>query len=177
MAHTLLLNADAQPVSLLPLSTVTWQEAMRLMFLDKVTVLEYYDDWEIKTSNDSFKVPSVIMVKDYIHRKTRVSLTRTNLYLRDGYTCQYCGDSFDHRELTYDHVLPRSKGGTTNWENIVAACRPCNTNKGSKIMEPLNIPYMPTYWNLIKRSSEIPVIIHHYSWERFIDPNMKVRLV
>ena len=177
MSHTLLLNADAQPVSMLPLSTVTWQDAMRLMFLDKVSVLEYYEDWAINTTNDSFKVPSVVMVKDYIKRRNVIALTRSNLFLRDNYKCQYCGDSFPHNHLTYDHVIPRSKGGTTDWDNIVAACVPCNSKKGSKLIEPIQIPFMPTYWNLIKKRTEVPIMIRHYTWERFIDPKMKVQLV
>ena len=176
MSHTLLLNADVQPVSMLPLSTLTWQDTMKLVYLNKVTVLEYYDDWKINTSNDSFKVPSVIMVNEYITRKSRIALTKNNLFLRDAYKCQYCGKNFPHMNLTYDHVIPRSKGGGTNWENIVAACKPCNNKKGSKLIDPINAPFIPTYWNLIKQCSRVPVIINHSSWERFIDPKMNVRL-
>jgi len=177
MSHTLLLNADAQPLSLLPLSTVTWKDAIRLTFLDKVRVIEEYEDWEVHSATQSFKVPSIVMVKSYVKRANNISLTRNNLYLRDSYKCQYCGEDHSHHDLTYDHVLPRAKGGRTEWENIVASCKPCNSKKGSKIIEPLNLPYIPTYWDLIKKRTEIPIIIRHYSWERFLDPKMNVQLI
>ena len=177
MSHTLILNADAQPLSMLPLSTLRWEDTMRLVFLDKVNVIEHYDNWKVHSARDSFKVPSVVMVKRYIKRVNYVALTKPNLFLRDGYKCQYCGNSFDYRSLTYDHVCPKSKGGLTEWENIVAAWKPCNTKKGASIIEPINQPFMPTYWNLIKRRAEIPIIIRHYSWKRFLDPNMSVTLI
>jgi 5-methylcytosine-specific restriction endonuclease McrA len=175
--HTLILNSDAQPLSMLPLSTLSWKDALRLTFLNKVNILEYYDNWKVHSVSESFRVPSVVIVRQYVQRRTIVALTKPNLYLRDGYKCQYCGNSFDYRSLTYDHVWPRSKGGLTEWENIVAACKSCNTKKGASIIEPLNQPFMPTYWNLIKRRAEVPIVIRHYSWKRFIDPKMNVRLI
>jgi len=150
---------------------------MRLIFLDKVNVVEYYDNWKVHSARDSFKVPSVVIVKRYIQHKKFIALSKPNLFLRDGYKCQYCNKMFAYRELTYDHVWPRSKGGLTEWNNIVAACKPCNTKKGASIIEPLNQPFMPTYWNLIKRRTEIPIVIRHYSWKRFIDPKMTVKLI
>jgi len=170
MADTLLLNSDGQPLSMLPLSTLTWKDAMRLIFLDKVRIIEEYENWDIHSATETYSVPSVVMIKKYIKRKTDVRLTRGNLYLRDKYQCQYCGDRFRWDELTYDHVIPTSKGGQHKWDNLVASCKPCNGKKGAKIIDPLNDPYVPTYWDLINSRLSVPIIIRHYSWKRFITP-------
>lgn len=169
MSHTLVINADGQPLSLLPLSTISWQDAIRLSFLDKVHVLEYYDDWKINSATQSFEVPAVVMIKRYVKRLTGVKLTRSNVYLRDEYICQYCGERFKFSELTYDHVWPQAKGGEHSWENLVAACKPCNHSKADDIIEPMRKPYEPTKFELMKKSLKAPVVIRHYSWERFID--------
>lgn len=169
MSHTLVLNADAQPLSILPLSTIKWQDAIRLTFLDKVHVLEWYDDWKVHSATQEFDVPSVIMVKRYVKRLSSVKLTRSNLYLRDEYRCQYCGKRFNHNELTYDHVWPQSKGGDHSWENLVAACKPCNHSKADNIIDPLMKPYEPTKFGLMRKSLKAPVLIRHWTWKRFID--------
>lgn len=169
MSDTLILNSDAQPLSLLPLSAIKWQESIKLSFLEKVIVLEWYDNWHINTVSGAYRVPSVVMVKKYIKRRTATRLTRSNLYLRDEYNCQYCGSRFDYTELTYDHVIPQCMGGESSWENLVAACKPCNHRKADKIIKPINPPHKPTYWELTAKRLKAPVIIRHYSWKRFID--------
>ena len=168
MSETLILNSDGQPLSMLPLSTISWKDAMRLTFLDKVIVQEYYDDWVVHSATREFPVPSVVMIKSYVKRRSNVCLTRSNLYLRDGYRCQYCGNRFSHQQLTYDHLIPSAKGGDHEWSNLVAACKPCNGRKGDKLHEPINQPFEPTYWDMLNRRLEAPVIIRHYSWKRWI---------
>jgi 5-methylcytosine-specific restriction endonuclease McrA len=153
-----------------------WEDTMRLVFLGKVRVLNYYEDWSVHTSTQAFKVPSVVIYDHYVKRRSAVKLTKNNLYLRDVYNCQYCGKRFVHKALTYDHVIPKSKGGKTEWSNIVAACKSCNGKKSSDLIEPLRQPTIPTYWTLIKSRMDIPVIIRHYTWERFLDPKMKIIL-
>ena len=170
MTDTLLLNIDGKPLSMLPLTAVTWKDAMRLMFLDKVRVVEQYEDWMVRTVSTAFNVPSVIMLNRYAKREMYAKFTRGNLYLRDNYTCQYCNHLRNYNELTYDHVVPISKGGMHNWSNVVASCGPCNNKKGNKISKPINDPYQPTYWDLVRNKLSIPIIIRHYSWERFITP-------
>ena len=88
---TLLLNADMQPVSLLPLSVVDWQESIRYMVLDKVKVLEWHDDWIVHSARWQTRVPAVIMLNQYQKPKHTMRLSKRNIFLRDAYTCQYCG--------------------------------------------------------------------------------------
>jgi 5-methylcytosine-specific restriction endonuclease McrA len=76
------------------------------------------------------KVPSVIALKEYVQPKARPAFTRFNVFLRDKWTCQYCGEKHKTHELTFDHVIPRCRGGATTWENILTACESCNFSKG-----------------------------------------------
>jgi 5-methylcytosine-specific restriction endonuclease McrA len=70
-----------------------------------------------------------VVLKDYVKPQKRVAFTRFNLFLRDEFSCQYCGAKGD---LTFDHVVPRARGGVTSWENVVAACAKCNLRKGAR---------------------------------------------
>lgn len=124
----LVLNADYRPLSYYPLSLWTWQEAVKAAFLERVTILAEYDD-VVRSPTTEIKIPSVVVLKDYVKPQKRVAFTRFNLFLRDQFCCQYCGDKGD---LTFDHVVPRASGGVTSWENVVAACSRCNLKKGSK---------------------------------------------
>ena len=90
------------------------------------------------------------------------------MYLRDLYQCQYCADTFSHDELTIDHVVPRSNGGITTWENSVTACKSCNHKKGSKLWKPLRMPYKPDYYQLVAKWKNRPVHIEHPSWNQYL---------
>jgi len=169
MADTLVLNADAQPVSYLPLSAVAWREAITYLFLDKCMVLEWYDDWIVRSQRWETRVPAVIMLKDMMRRRRTPRFSKSNLYLRDLYTCQYCNSQFSKTLLTLDHVKPLSLGGKTNWQNIVAACGPCNSRKGNRThMRPLREPYQPDYYELVAKRKQLGLEIRHSSWSRFI---------
>lgn len=169
MADTLLLNSDGQPVSLLPLSAITWQEAIKYMCLDRVTVLEWYDDWIVSSPSWETRVPAVIMVKEYVRSKRFPRFSRYNVYLRDRYQCQYCGDQFGAADLTMDHVIPVSKGGATSWDNIVSACQPCNHEKANKRgWKPLNIPRQPTYYELAQKRKDLSFEFKHPSWKVYL---------
>jgi hypothetical protein len=96
--------------------------------------------------------------------KKGVRFSRQNMYLRDLYQCQYCSDTFEHHELTIDHVIPRAKGGKTNWENCVAACVPCNQKKKDNYQKPLREPFKPDYWQLSSRRKGHALDIKHPSW-------------
>ncbi|CAI8045150.1 hypothetical protein GBAR_LOCUS24990 [Geodia barretti] len=89
-------------------------------------------DW-VHTATLTLAVPRIIRLTDY-HGFPRqgVALTRRNVYARDGNVCQYCGKRLAARQLTIDHVIPRSLGGTESWSNLVTACMPCNTRKGGR---------------------------------------------
>ena len=124
----LVLNADYRPLSYYPLSLWPWQDAVKAAFLDRVDILAEYDH-VVRSQRMEIRVPSVVVLREYVRPRKRAAFTRFNLFLRDEFTCQYCGA---HHDLTFDHVVPRAMGGVTSWENVVAACSSCNLRKGSK---------------------------------------------
>lgn len=165
---TLMLNKDASPISILPLSAVGWQDAIKYMWLDRVAVLEWYDDWVVRSPNWETKVPAVMMVKNYVRRSTYPRFSKYNVTLRDMYKCQYCSKDVALSTVTMDHVYPISMGGDTSWENIVASCAKCNTTKGSNLIKPNRKPYRPTYYELTNIRKQLPFDIKHPSWENYI---------
>lgn len=169
MSDVLVLNADGQPVSYLPLSAVEWKEAITYLWLDKVTVLDWYDDWIVRSSSWETKVPSVIMLKEMMRRRRQPRFSKTNIYIRDLYTCQYCNTFQTRNNLTLDHVIPLSKGGRTKWENIVAACSPCNSKKGNKThMKPIKDPYVPNYYDLVNKRKQLTFEVKHPAWKQYL---------
>ena len=168
MSTTLLLNADFNPISILPLSVVPWEHAVKLYFLGRVEILESYPGRLIRSEHISMEVPSVCMTKEYFNYKKNVKFSRANVFLRDLYTCAYCEDTFDSRELTLDHVIPRASGGKTTWENSVTACKPCNYKKGSKLWKPKRGPFKPDYYSLIAQWKNRPVHVGHQGWYKYL---------
>lgn len=128
MEQTLLLNATYEPIDV-----VHWQRAMTLWCQGKVEIVETHDR-EVRAVTFSFKLPSVVRLLRFVRNKRErvVQFTRANIYTRDAYTCQYCYQSFSTNELTFDHVLPVSRGGSRNWSNIITCCITCNRKKGSR---------------------------------------------
>ena len=170
MPNTLLLNADAQPMSLVPLSAIDWQSAIRYIWLDKVKVLHEYEDWKIHSPTHVMNVPAVIMLNEYWQPKARVRFNRKWVFLRDNYTCQYCGDNLTVNQCTIDHVVPISKGGKTTWHNVVTACYPCNNSKGNNPkIRPKVEPEMPNYWMLATNRKKKNWQVPHESWLNYID--------
>ena len=110
----LVLNADFRPLSYFPLSLWSWQDAVKAVFLDRVSVLSEYET-EVRSPSVTMKLPSVIALKDYIPSLRRPAFTRFNVFLRDAFVCQYCSDRCPAHDLTFDHVVPRSRGGRTTW--------------------------------------------------------------
>lgn len=137
---TLLLNASYEP-----LSVISWKRAMSLFFLEKVEVLEEYDDQAVHSVSQCFKVPAVVRLYKYVKRRYMgVKFSRQNIYARDGYQCQYCGSKPPLMDLSFDHVYPRSRGGKTCWENIVTCCVRCNRKKGGRTPEEAHMPLLKT---------------------------------
>lgn len=166
---TLVLNADGQPVSLLPPSTIQWKEAITFLWLDKVHVLEWYDDWIVRSSSWETRVPAVVMLKQMYRRRRNPRFSKYNVHLRDLFFCQYCNNQFPQKELTLDHVQPISKGGLTSWENIVSACNPCNSRKGNKLgIKPKTLPYQPSYYELVSKRKQLEFNIKHPSWRNWL---------
>ena len=127
----LVLNADYRPLSYYPLSLWSWQDSIKSVFLDRVTTVNNYDRI-IRSPSFSMKLPSVIALKNFINPKSNPNFTRFNVFLRDKFKCQYCGSG---NELTFDHLLPRSRGGKTDWNNVVTACSDCNVKKGGRLFD------------------------------------------
>lgn len=127
MRSTLLLAQSYEPLDIIP-----WQEAIRLLTLGKCEVVEEYED-EVRSTYLVIKMPAVIrLLKRFRKHKKPVKFSRINVYARDKFCCQYCGKKGTTPELTFDHVVPRARGGKTNWENIVACCVSCNSKKHSR---------------------------------------------
>lgn len=170
MSEVLVLNTDAQPLSMVPFSVITWQTAIRLAYQEKVRVVHEYEHWQVRSPSVTMKVPSVVMTSKYVKWNRMVKFSRTNILLRDNYTCQYCNNSsLPAHELTMDHVLPRSHGGRTNWTNIVTACHPCNRRKGNNPnVKPKIMPERPSYYDLIKKRTGFPILIRSQDWLNYV---------
>jgi 5-methylcytosine-specific restriction endonuclease McrA len=127
MEQVLLLNITYEP-----LRVINWKKAITLLLLDKVEVLEEYNR-EIRSVSFTLKLPSVVRLLRLVKRpKTPVKFSRQNIYARDKNTCQYCGSAHPWEDLTYDHVIPKYRGGKTEWSNIVTCCISCNRRKGGR---------------------------------------------
>lgn len=168
----LALNADFRPLSYFPLSLWSWQESLKAVFLDRVSVVSEYDVFA-RSPSQEFRLPSVIALKEYIPMNRQPAFTRFNVFLRDGFTCQYCGERGPAENLTFDHVIPRSRGGRTTWENVVTACSPCNLVKGHKLprqakMYPLRAPERPSCHKLQENGRSFPPNYLHESWRDFL---------
>jgi len=168
----LVLNADYQPLSYYPLSLWNWQEAIKAIFLDRVAVVSHYDR-VIRSPGMEMPLPSVVALKEYVPQNRQPPFTRFNVFLRDRFTCQYCREAFPAHELTFDHLIPRSRGGRTAWTNIVTACNRCNLRKGSRLprecgMQPTNRPDAPSTFELQRNGRSFPPNYLHESWRDFL---------
>ena len=143
----LVLNADFRPLSYYPLSLWSWQDTIKAVFMDRVNIVEEYDR-VVHSPNMNMRLPSVVSLKTYVKPSRHPAFTRFNVFLRDRFQCQYCGSP---DQLTFDHVVPRRLGGRTTWENVAAACAPCNMRKGGRTpaqaqMHLIQQPIRPTSW-------------------------------
>jgi 5-methylcytosine-specific restriction endonuclease McrA len=164
-AHpALVLNADFRPLSYFPLSLWPWQDAVHAVIAERVSVVAEYDA-VARSPSTEIRLPSVVALREYLRTPRHVAFTRFNVFLRDRFRCQYCGGKFAASELTFDHVVPRSRGGVTCWENIVAACSPCNTRKDKFLdMKPLKWPAEPSPQDLLAAKRAFPPNFLHESW-------------
>lgn len=134
----LVLNLDYSP-----LTVCTIQRAFLLVYLQKADLITKNSRFDLHTISRTFPMPSVIKLKRYINIPYRsVMLTRENVFKRDGHRCMYCGSN---KDLTIDHVIPKARGGKTKWNNLVTACKKCNSSKGdfSPREAGLKLPYQP----------------------------------
>lgn len=165
----LVLNADYRPLSYYPLSLWPWQDAIKAAFLERVDIVAEYEE-VVRSPSMVIRIPSVVVLKDYVKPQKRVAFTRFNLFLRDEFRCQYCGARGD---LTFDHVVPRARGGVTSWRNVVAACSKCNLAKGSKSLRQAGMalrkpPRPPAAEELRNAGRKFPPDHLHKSWIDFL---------
>jgi 5-methylcytosine-specific restriction endonuclease McrA len=162
---TLVLNATYEPLSTFPLSLIPATEAITKLWKDRVQVVETWKDAfgkeaVFRSPSTIIPAPKVIVLNEYVHISNEPKFSRRGILLRDRFCCQYCGNRFASAELTFDHVIPRSEGGKTVWENIVMACEPCNSKKANQMpnysgrkrsgLRPLKTPIRPTNAELLK---------------------------
>lgn len=156
-SRCLVLNGDYSPICVVP-----WTKAIswHMKYADNqeygVDIIDFYkDDYIVGANNKRFPIPAVVKTKQFFKiNKAKVNFSRKNIFIRDNFTCQYCGDIFDHNELTYDHIIPKSMwnykhGSPTTWTNITTACIDCNRRKGNRTptqarMPLINLPYIPS---------------------------------
>jgi len=165
----LILNADYRPLSYFPLSIWPWQDAVKAVFLDRVNIVSEYDT-EVHSPTRAMRLPSVVSLREYVQPSRYPAFTRFNLFLRDEFSCQYCGVQGD---LTFDHVIPRSRGGRTTWENVVAACSACNLRKANHSLSKSNMSlrrkaFRPTAMQLQNTGRKFPPNHLHDSWMDYL---------
>ena len=165
----LVLNADFRPLSYYPLSLWCWKDAVKSVFLDRVSIVSNYER-KVKSPSFEMKLPSVIALKTFIIPRENPNFTRFNVFLRDKFACQYCGSN---KDLTFDHLLPKSKGGVTNWENVVTSCSVCNIKKGGRLynksgMKLMKKPFRPSMLDLQRSGKNFPPNFLHESWMDYL---------
>ncbi|MBI4082737.1 MAG: HNH endonuclease [Candidatus Lambdaproteobacteria bacterium] len=134
MDNALLLSAGFEP-----LTVINWRRAVTLMVLEKVEVLEEYER-EVRSPTTALRLPAVVKLHRWVRGTPhRVKFSRQNIFYRDNFTCQYCHKQHPSSQLTYDHLVPRSRGGKTTWTNIVTSCIRCNLRKGNKPLHAVGI--------------------------------------
>lgn len=156
-----------------PLRIIKWQDAVKMMYEGNVDVIVSYDE-TISSPSVTWNVPAVIRLHKLPYRHKRgMKFSRLNVYTRDRFTCQYCDKRFGWKELSYDHVVPRSSGGRTEWTNIVTACKKCNCKKSNRTcdesgMWPKNHPVMP---RTLPLNTQIDCETHlvPQEWEPFLN--------
>jgi 5-methylcytosine-specific restriction endonuclease McrA len=164
MQHSLVLVLNA---SYEPLQLVRLERAIKLVYLAKAEIVEAASE-TVRSWLTEVARPSVIRLLRYVKLPHRPApCTRRGILLRDGYTCQYCGAQPGTHLLTLDHVIPRTQGGQTVWENLVTACRACNHTKGGRTPQAAHmilrsIPRQPSWLSILMTTLE-----RHPSWQAY----------
>ncbi len=177
MSNTLILNADGSPLSIVPLSAIAWQDAVTMEWLDRADVIASYSDWIVRSPSIELEVPAIMMLREFAKVSRVIKYSRYNVFLRDGFGCQYCDYDGSTRlhTLTIDHVTPRHRGGTTHWKNVVTCCPTCNFEKAHfDHMVPKRRPYHPDYWDMVELRKKFPIAVPHRSWVEWLGWDMKL---
>ena len=153
-----------------PIGVIDSIEALVLCICGKAIAVEKYGK-TIKSVSDVFQLPAVIVLKNIVkYRFTEVSAKKRNVFWRDANQCQYCGGHFNIKELTVDHIIPKSRGGPNSWGNLTTSCTRCNQKKGARTpeeadMKLLNKPFKPkTFLFKSIDEDEISELWSNYLW-------------
>ena len=133
MRKTLLLDSSYYPIEM-----IDWKKALSLFFTERAEVVDYHENISISSTNKKYQLPKVMRLFCKVGKISEVKFNRMNIFYRDSFTCQYCNIRFNSKDLTLDHVHPKSKGGETSWTNIVTACEKCNCKKKGQGFFPIN---------------------------------------
>jgi len=163
---TLKLDSSYRPVEI-----VSAEDAFCMVYMDRANIVEAYDDIMFSSTYESYPVPCVISLNRFVKiNKSPLKCNKRSILWRDRNTCQYCRKIFSTKDLTLDHVTPKSKGGPRSWQNIVTSCRKCNQKKGNK---------MPHEAGMIPFISPVAPPIHlfailspkdmHPKWKTYLD--------
>lgn len=169
MSHVLVLNASYSP-----LGTVTWMRSVTLIYEGKAEVIEEYEDKLIRSVSTQMKMPAVIRLFKYIKAKVLgLRFNRENVLMRDRFKCQYCLITVSSKTATFDHVIPKSKNGKTEWNNIVTSCKSCNLKKGDSSPEEAGmklaaIPIKPSSIPLDVIFASRTQYKFHKSWKQYL---------
>jgi 5-methylcytosine-specific restriction endonuclease McrA len=131
--RTLVLNADGRPLSTYPLRIVSAQDAVSAIWCERTIVVENWPDAFFRSPSTTIAVPKVMILREFVPVSGEPKFCRRSILLRDKFCCLYCGEKFASPDLTYDHVIPKSRGGKTTWENIATACLGCNARKANSL--------------------------------------------
>lgn len=168
----LVLNANHLPLTAFPLSVWPWETAIQAVVSDRVDVVHEHDR-VVRSPSIELRLPSVVALRQYVPVKRRPAFTRYNVLIRDRYACGYCGHKYQSHELTFDHVIPRSRGGRTYWTNIVIACLGCNGKKGNRTPEEAKMPlqwrpWEPTPEELARAGMRFNLKTLHNGWRDYL---------
>jgi 5-methylcytosine-specific restriction endonuclease McrA len=156
-----------------PLQICSGRRAVTMVLGGRAEAVEE-DGLLVRSYTIALRLPTVIRLQRYIRipRRGEISFSKRNVFRRDNHTCQYCG--YHGKGMTIDHIIPRSRGGKTSWENVVAACQPCNSQKGNRTAEESRMPLL--------RSPRRPYLLFHQyvassiqnstleAWQKYIEP-------
>lgn len=171
--QTLVLNASYEVMKI-----VDWKRAVTWFFLDKVDIIEEYNQ-NIRTPSIEMKIPAVVKYRKLIKPKYRaLKFSRINIYARDSFMCQYCTRKITQSKLTLDHVIPRSRGGPSSWTNCVACCIECNVRKADRTPKEANMkllqePRQPTQTEAFALAIRLKTITIPDAWKNYALPVVK----
>jgi 5-methylcytosine-specific restriction endonuclease McrA len=174
MLETLVLNATYEVMKI-----VSWKQAIKLYFREKVDIVEEYDH-NVLTPTLIMRIPAVVKYRQVINLKRYINVKfgRISVYTRDNFTCQYCHHKFLKARLTLDHVMPKSRGGTSSWINCVTCCKECNVRKADRTPKEANMklykePCQPNQTEAFVLAATTNTNLMPEAWKNYSWPDTK----